>query len=142
MAKPGSCLSTKVARDGEISIQGAAATSRHVGPGPQAAPGAGDGPRAACAFEWSEYGLEESLGPALSLPEHCMGMRAPSQHVSYHTELPATPSPVGTRRGRGHLPCSVPTALRPSTLQGPGSPPNAACMPSCQSYKMEITEGF
>jgi len=114
MAERGSCPSTM----GEMTIWGAPAASRRVGLGPRAAPGAGDGPRPARAFERAGHGLGESLGPALTPP--CMRTRAVSQHMPPPTETPVTPSPRGT------CPAPRPTARRPGTLRDPGSHPNAA----------------
>lgn len=116
MAELASCLSTKVARDGEITILGTPAVSRHVGPGPQAAPGIGDGLRPARGFERSRRGLGESLGPALTPPEACRRTCALSRHVPPPDRNAHHPQPDGRPQGR-----RAPSLCRAASWHAPGS---------------------
>lgn len=112
MAELGRCLSNKVAREREIPISGAPAVSRHVGAGPQAAPGIGMGRDPLVHVRGFGMGWGRVWG-SLSPPKPCPGT------CPHQTETPMAPSLMGTCRVGGHLPLSVPCSA--ASWHTPGS---------------------
>lgn len=119
MAELGSCLSTKVAKDGKYQFRGHQQRADLRDQGCRQAQVSGSARDPLVLLRGPGTGWGRVWDQPSPLPSPARGcVPCPSTRL-HQTVMPVTPRLMGTRRGRGHLPCSVPRSA--ASWHAPGS---------------------